>query len=52
VKIRGRKHFVIVTPVNNVDVALISSISCDEVRLSPLGTSANNWPIVPAPDDR
>jgi hypothetical protein len=22
------------------------------VRLSPLGTSAANWPIVPAPDDR
>jgi hypothetical protein len=23
-----------------------------EVRLSPLGTSATNWPIIPAPDDR
>jgi hypothetical protein len=22
------------------------------VRLSPLGTSATTWPIVPAPDDR
>jgi hypothetical protein len=22
------------------------------VSLSPLGTSATNWPIVPAPDDR
>jgi hypothetical protein len=22
------------------------------VRLSPLGTSATNWPVVPAPDDR
>jgi hypothetical protein len=22
------------------------------VRLSPLGTSATNWPIAPAPDDR
>jgi hypothetical protein len=22
------------------------------VRLSPVGTSATNWPIVPAPDDR
>jgi hypothetical protein len=21
------------------------------VRMSPLGTSANSWPIVPAPDD-
>jgi hypothetical protein len=26
--------------------------SCGEVRLSPLGTSATNWPIIPAPDDR
>jgi hypothetical protein len=27
-------------------------VSLGMVRLSPLGTSANNWPIVPAPDDR
>jgi hypothetical protein len=27
-------------------------VSCGGVRLSPLGTSATNWPIVPAPDDR
>jgi hypothetical protein len=27
-------------------------VSCGGVRLSPLGTSAPNWPIVPAPDDR
>jgi hypothetical protein len=26
-------------------------ISCGGVRLSPFGTSATNWPIVPAPDD-
>jgi hypothetical protein len=26
--------------------------SWDVVRLCPLGTSAANWPIVPAPDDR
>jgi hypothetical protein len=26
-------------------------VSWDAVRLSPLGTSATNWPIVPAPDD-
>jgi hypothetical protein len=26
--------------------------SCCGVRLSPLGTSATNWPNVPAPDDR
>jgi hypothetical protein len=27
-------------------------VSLGGVRLSPLGTSANIWPIVPAPDDR
>jgi hypothetical protein len=27
-------------------------VSCGGVRLSPLGTSATIWPIVPAPDDR
>jgi hypothetical protein len=27
-------------------------VSWGGVRLSPLGTSATNWPIVPAPDDR
>jgi hypothetical protein len=27
-------------------------ISWDWVRLSPLGTSATVWPIVPAPDER
>jgi hypothetical protein len=28
------------------------SASWSGVRLSPVGTSATNWPIVPAPDDR
>jgi hypothetical protein len=27
-------------------------VSWGGVRLGPLGTSATNWPIVPAPDDR
>jgi hypothetical protein len=27
-------------------------VSWGGVRLSPLGTSATNWPIVPAPDGR
>jgi hypothetical protein len=27
-------------------------VSWGGVRLSPLGTSATNWPIVPVPDDR
>jgi hypothetical protein len=27
-------------------------VSLGGVRLSPLGTSATIWPIVPAPDDR
>jgi hypothetical protein len=32
--------------------ALPSLVSWGGVRLSPLGTSATNWPIVPAQDDR
>jgi hypothetical protein len=41
----------------NVFVFLCCSIffflvSWGRLRLSPLGTSATNWPIVPAPDDR
>jgi hypothetical protein len=27
-------------------------VSWGVVRLSPLGTSATNWPIIPATDDR
>jgi hypothetical protein len=27
-------------------------VSWGGVRLSPLDTSATNWPIVPAPDDK
>jgi hypothetical protein len=30
----------------------LDTVSCGGVRLSPLGTSATNWPIGPAPDDR
>jgi hypothetical protein len=34
-------------------LALVSAVvSRRGVRPSPLGTSATNWPIVPAPDDR
>jgi hypothetical protein len=36
-------------------IVIISSsflISCGGVRLSPLGTSATKWPIVPALDVR
>jgi hypothetical protein len=32
--------------------AMFVLVSWDWVRVSPLGTSATNWPIVPAPDDR
>jgi hypothetical protein len=31
---------------------VFSLVSWGEARLVPLGTSATNWPIVPAPDDR
>jgi hypothetical protein len=27
-------------------------VLCGGVRLGPLGTSFNNWPVVPAADDR
>jgi hypothetical protein len=33
-------------------VHIVFLVSWGGVRLSPLGTSATNWPIVPAPDDR
>jgi hypothetical protein len=33
-------------------VSFFFLVSCGELRLSPFGTSATNWPIVPAPDDR
>jgi hypothetical protein len=36
---------------NNVQTRLVFLVSWDGVRLSPLGTSPTNWPIVPAPDD-
>jgi hypothetical protein len=35
--------------IRYVDIFLVS---CSGMRLSPLGRSATNWPIVPAPDDR
>jgi uncharacterized membrane protein len=44
--------------VSDVDRYIITKffnfllISWDGVRLCPLGTSATNWPILPAPDDR
>jgi hypothetical protein len=31
---------------------IVFLVSLGGVRLSPLGTSDINWPIVPAPDDR
>jgi hypothetical protein len=37
-------------PLKNLQVFFL--VSWGGVRLSPLGTSATNWPIVPAPDDR
>jgi hypothetical protein len=34
------------------DILALFLVSWGGVRLSPLGTSVTNWPIVPAPDDR
>jgi hypothetical protein len=39
-------------PTYNKLHALNFLISCGGVRLSPLGTSATNWPTVPVKDDR
>jgi hypothetical protein len=40
-------------PERNVNVlGHFFLVSCSGARLSPLGTSATNWPIVPAPGDR
>jgi hypothetical protein len=38
--------------VSDSVLSLFFLISWGGVRRSPLGTSATNWPIVPAPDDR
>jgi hypothetical protein len=35
-----------------LQLTVVFFVSWGGVRLSPLGTSATNWPIVPAPDDR
>jgi hypothetical protein len=43
VHLRGHTYCIFVV----VDV-----VSLGGVRLSPLGTSATNWPTVSAPDDR
>jgi hypothetical protein len=37
---------------STLGISLVSLASSGGVRLSPVGTSATNWPIVPAPDDR
>jgi hypothetical protein len=38
--------------LQRTDRPVYELVSWDGVRLSPLGTWATNWPIVPAPDDR
>jgi hypothetical protein len=41
-----------VTPVKCLSYAMFQYFFfCLGVRLSPLGTSATVWPIIPAPDD-
>jgi hypothetical protein len=37
---------------DNVSFLFLFLLSWSGVRLSPLGTSAANWPVVPASDDR
>jgi hypothetical protein len=45
------KHFSLVSLKVNSSVCVFL-VSWAGVGLSPLGTSATLWPIVPAPDDR
>jgi hypothetical protein len=45
-----QKHVIILVGSGNVTIIIIIILSGE--RLSPLGTAATNWPIVPAPDDR
>jgi hypothetical protein len=42
---------VILKGILSTKLAFFFLVSWCGVRLSPLGTSATNWPIVPAPDD-
>jgi hypothetical protein len=45
--------YIILVPIRDgILVCFFFLVSWAGVRLSPLGTSANIWPIVPAPDDR
>jgi hypothetical protein len=43
-------HLFVLLPKDWSTVSFL--VSWGGARLSPLGTSATNWPIVPAPDDR
>jgi hypothetical protein len=47
-----RNHWSTATPFLYAGYVASNVVSWGGVRLSPLGTSATNWPIVPAPDDR
>jgi hypothetical protein len=50
--VRLISHVISLTSEWNNPVYLISFWGGGEVRLSPFGTSATNWPIVADPDDR
>jgi hypothetical protein len=47
-------HRVVSVTASTPSISIFSFflVSWGRVRLGPLGTSATNWPIVPAPDDR
>jgi hypothetical protein len=42
---------VMVTDITSTAIRVFL-VALGGMRLNPLGTSATNWPIVPAPDDR
>jgi hypothetical protein len=47
----ARREFVAVLSIKPLKPSFFFS-SLGGVRLSPFVTSATNWPVVPAPDDR
>jgi hypothetical protein len=49
---RTSNNIILITCIYAIKNIVLFLVSWSEVRLSPIGTSATNWPIVSAPDDR
>jgi hypothetical protein len=52
IPVRKKKHRLLPIVIVRLHFFFLFLFSWGGVRLSSLGTSATNWPIVPAPDDR